>query len=168
MNDSGVMDAAYEMAQAVAVNCGRRRAWAAAPSYTRRDQAGYLLLMGGAMAVVALAHRLRPAAEGFGTHRQLGLPACPFLTVTGLPCPGCGLTTSFAHMSRFKLGAAFAAQPFGVYAFILTLMLIPLSAYLIKRRVSWQTAFELRAVQYALRLTPVLLGMGWVYKLAHL
>lgn len=155
-------------ARAAPVNFERgHAAAAAAASYTRGDGAGYVLLIGAAAAVVALAYRLRPAAEGFGTHRQLGLPPCPFLTITGLPCPGCGLTTSFAHMSKFNPGAAFAAQPFGVYAFALTLLLIPLSAYLIKRRVSWQMAFELRAIQYALRLTVALLVAGWIYKLAH-
>jgi hypothetical protein len=70
-------------------------------------------------------------------------------------------------MSKFNLGAAFAAQPFGVYAFALTLMLIPLSAYLIRRRVSWQMAFELRAVQFTLRLTAVLFVANWIYKLAR-
>jgi hypothetical protein len=30
------------------------------------------------------------------THRQLGLPECRFVTITGRPCPACGLTTSFS------------------------------------------------------------------------
>jgi hypothetical protein len=77
------------------------------------------------------------------------------------------LTTSFAYMAKFKFAAAFAAQPFGVYAFLLTLALIPLSAYLIKRRVSWQMAFELRAIRFTLHVTPFLLVTGWIYKLAH-
>lgn len=166
MNDPVSMKLATEATQAVHVN-GVRGRGAEVSSYTRRDGAGYVLLIGAATALVALAYRLRPAAEGFGTHRQLGLPPCPFLTITGLPCPGCGLTTSFAHMSKFNPVAAFAAQPFGVYAFVLTLMLIPLSAYLVKRRVSWQMAFELRAVQFALRLSAALLIAGWIYKLAH-
>ena len=31
-----------------------------------------------------------------GTHQQLGLPPCNFVTLTGYPCPACGMTTSFA------------------------------------------------------------------------
>lgn len=31
-----------------------------------------------------------------GTHRQLGLPACPLDAMTGAGCPSCGMTTTFA------------------------------------------------------------------------
>jgi Protein of unknown function (DUF2752) len=30
-----------------------------------------------------------------GTHQQLGLPPCSFKTLAGVPCPSCGMTTSF-------------------------------------------------------------------------
>ena len=34
------------------------------------------------------------------THRQLGLPPCTFYLLTGVPCPSCGMTTSFALLVR--------------------------------------------------------------------
>lgn len=138
-----------------------------AGAYTRGDAATYAGLVGGASLVLTLARVLRPAAAGFGTHRQLGLPPCPFMAVTGLPCPGCGLTTSFAHMARLDFTAALGAQPFGVYAFLLTLLLIPFSVYLMRRRVPLRQAFELRAVRFVLRVTPPLLAAGWLYKLSR-
>jgi Protein of unknown function (DUF2752) len=35
------------------------------------------------------------AAEKSGVHQQLGLPPCSFKEVAGIPCPSCGMTTSF-------------------------------------------------------------------------
>lgn len=134
--------------------------------FARTDRLAYACLIGAAGAVLALAFRLRPAPEGFGTHEQLGLPPCPFLRLAGLPCPGCGLTTSFAHMARFDLAGALAAQPFGVYAFLLTFMLVPLAASFILRRVSWQEACELRGLRFVFYLTGALWLAGWVWKLA--
>ena len=34
------------------------------------------------------------------THTQLGMPPCNFVTLTGKPCPSCGMTTSFALLVR--------------------------------------------------------------------
>jgi uncharacterized protein DUF2752 len=33
-----------------------------------------------------------------GTHMQLGLPDCNFKVITTVPCPSCGMTTSFAYV----------------------------------------------------------------------
>ena len=74
----------------------------------------------GAACVVLIARWLDPDPSGHGTHTQLGLPACGFFLMTSLPCPGCGLTTSFAHMARFDLVQAFASHPIGVPLFLLT------------------------------------------------
>lgn len=68
--------------------------------------------------VLTLAAGLEPNPLGHGTHTQLGLPPCGFLLVTGYPCPGCGLTTSFAHMMNAELVAALRANAFGVLLFV--------------------------------------------------
>jgi hypothetical protein len=34
------------------------------------------------------------------SHTQLGLPPCNFVSLTGKPCPSCGMTTSFALLVR--------------------------------------------------------------------
>ncbi|HUT59012.1 MAG TPA: DUF2752 domain-containing protein [Phycisphaerae bacterium] len=68
----------------------------------------------GCVAAFWAAGLLAPSSEGFGTHRQLGLPYCSFLARTGWPCPTCGLTTSMSAAARGRIAAAWAAQPFGV------------------------------------------------------
>ncbi|MCC7535331.1 MAG: DUF2752 domain-containing protein [Deltaproteobacteria bacterium] len=82
----------------------------------------------GALTVVVIAAILHPSTEGHGTHTQLGLPPCGFLVVTGYPCPGCGLTTSFSAMAHFDPVLAAFANPFGVLLFLVTLAFVPISA----------------------------------------
>ena len=56
------------------------------------------------------------------------LPACPFLTITGHPCPFCGGTRSFAFMWQGDIGRAAALYPLGPLLFVGTLVAIPLVA----------------------------------------
>ncbi|MFM7056685.1 MAG: DUF2752 domain-containing protein [Planctomycetota bacterium] len=63
--------------------------------------------------VFVTARVLNPDASGLGTHRQLGLPPCAFLRATGMVCPQCGLTTSFALLVRGRTGEALRANPAG-------------------------------------------------------
>ncbi|HEX6488338.1 MAG TPA: DUF2752 domain-containing protein [Candidatus Dormibacteraeota bacterium] len=52
---------------------------------------------------------------------HLTLPACPFYTLTGHPCPFCGGTRSYAAMWRGDVGAALRYYPLGPALFALTL-----------------------------------------------
>ena len=60
-----------------------------------------LVLMAGLWVYLfSIALRLDPYKDGKlwleGTHRQLGFPDCTFKVLAGLPCPSCGMSTSFA------------------------------------------------------------------------
>jgi hypothetical protein len=70
--------------------------------------------------VVGLAGVLSPDPSGMGTHQRLGLPPCTMLQYTGIPCPFCGMTTSFSHMAHGQPLQAAQAQPMGVVLFLLT------------------------------------------------
>src|SRR5213082_114107 len=42
-----------------------------------------------------------------------GPPLCPFRLLTGLPCPGCGLTRSVVSLAHGDLAAALTFHPLG-------------------------------------------------------
>jgi hypothetical protein len=65
------------------------------------------------VSVLAVATTITPSPAGFGTHTDMGFPACNFLAVTGLPCPSCGMTTSFAWFVRGNVLASLYVQPAG-------------------------------------------------------
>lgn len=67
----------------------------------------------GCLAVLITATRLTPSPTGMGTHLSLGLHRCAFLDRTGLPCPSCGMTTSFAWFVRGNVLASLYVQPMG-------------------------------------------------------
>src|SRR4051812_49136104 len=65
---------------------------------------GVALIAGGAVLAASGAHS--PVA-------------CPLRTLTGVPCPLCGMTTSVDETFHGHLGAALAANPAGVLAVVL-------------------------------------------------
>ncbi|MEP7337375.1 MAG: DUF2752 domain-containing protein [Acidobacteriota bacterium] len=134
-------------------------------AHSRNDQILYFSLMALATITLAIARLLHPSAKGYGTHQQLGLPPCVFFQLTGIPCPSCGLTTSFAHAARLHFYQAFLTQPFGLIAFCLTVASIPIFAHLIRRRVAWQEAIRARGVHVMFYLLLGIYLLSWLYKI---
>jgi hypothetical protein len=102
---------------------------AASPWSPRAERAWWVAIGAVALGVLAIARVLEPDPSGTGTHLQLGLPPCAFLSLSGLPCPTCGLTTSFAYMARLEITHAFAVHAIGPLLFTLTLASVPLCAW---------------------------------------
>jgi hypothetical protein len=94
------------------------------------------------------------------------LPACPFLTITGHPCPFCGGTRSFAYLWDGDLTRAVLLYPLGPLLFVGTFVAIPVlaAALLTDRDLTVRLPDHLRrplagagigvlAVSWALKLT---------------
>ena len=52
---------------------------------------------------------------------------CPFRLLTGLPCPGCGLTRSIGYLTEGNYQLSLAYNPFGIifFTYILSVILFP-------------------------------------------
>ena len=72
-----------------------------------------LMVALAALSVLVTALLLKPSPEGMGTHRQMGFQRCEFLRTTNLPCPSCGMTTSFSFFARGNWLASLYVQPGG-------------------------------------------------------
>jgi hypothetical protein len=81
---------------------------------------------------LGVALYLSPSAEGHGTHRQLGLPACSMYALTNIRCPACGMTTAWSHTVRGEFAQAIRTNLGGMI-------------------LCWQAMFAV----------PVLVGIAW-------
>jgi hypothetical protein len=115
--------------------------------------------------LLVVARKLEPDPRGFGTHTQLGLRNCAFLTVTGRLCPTCGMTTSFAWFYRGQLGRAWHANPAGCLYALLT---IPFMAWLVWSALANEPVGfrSLSAPLAGILVTAVALGLAsWLIRL---
>jgi hypothetical protein len=85
----------------------------------------------GAACVLGLAAWLTPSPTGLGTHSiEMNLPACGWITLMDLPCPTCGMTTSFAHAANGNLLRSFLTQPMGCLLAIATAVALLAGLYI--------------------------------------
>jgi hypothetical protein len=110
---------------------------------------GGLLGVAGFLTVIfSIAIYLNPynddgSALRSGTHQKLGLPACTFKETTGIPCPSCGMTSSFALLVRGDLWHSVQANFVGTMLGMICLCLIPWSlASIWKGRLLYVRSFE--------------------------
>jgi hypothetical protein len=94
-----------------------------------------------------------------------GVELCLFRFWTGLPCPGCGLTRSGAHLLRGHIARAFNYNPFGL-VIIPAILLLGLVGVAPR---PWRTAFWTRLQPWGRPLFVVflvilfgLLVFGWL------
>ncbi|HBE06904.1 MAG TPA: hypothetical protein DCY85_10520 [Firmicutes bacterium] len=99
-----------------------------------------------------------------GLHTRLHLPPCLFLAITGLPCPFCGLTTSFTLLTHGTLGRAFLANPSGppLYGIMLCLLVI----YVILRLRGRENLLLSLINRISGKMLIIMLVVMWIARLA--
>jgi hypothetical protein len=100
-----------------------------------------LRLAGVAMLGAAALLPLLPGSPGL---------FCPLRALTGIPCPLCGMTTSVEHVVRLQLGEALAANPAGVAAALVAVLLLVLRP---------------RQLEVPSLVLPIGLAAMWVFEL---
>jgi hypothetical protein len=73
-------------------------------------------------AILAVGLSLTARSKGDGTHEQMGLAACQWMVVDGVPCPTCGLTTSVTAAAHGDFAASARANVFGTMFFFAVIL----------------------------------------------
>ncbi len=129
----------------------------------RRLVASILMLATGSLLLVAAW--LTPASDGHGTHTQMGLPPCGWVVSMGIPCPSCGMTTSFAHAADGDLLGALKAQPAGAVLALLSAMVFVLSVWVLCTGSAIGTFWVERIGKRFLLFGGLLFLGAWIYKI---
>lgn len=144
------------------------RSWFARLSSAAQDRLIGLALFLPSGTVLGTALYLTPDPAGMGTHRQLGLGSCAILTMTGLPCPMCGMTTTFTHLAHLHLIEGTLNQPFGLFLFLGTVIAAAVGVLdLLRPGARWRRVLrwiERRETALAVFLLSGM-GLGWLYKI---
>jgi hypothetical protein len=81
------------------------------------------------LALLLTARWLTPSPSGLGTHQGLGLPECTARMVFDVRCPACGMTTSWAHLTRGSLVRALQTNVGGVLLGLVAIATVPWSLW---------------------------------------
>ncbi len=144
---------------------GRRDASAPAALVTREGPPGRERFR-RALFVLPLTSAVFAVSATWRASELPGFVLCPFRAVTGLPCPGCGMTRAFCAMGHGDVAGAFGFNALAPFVFAAALLL-------------WAhalaTVLKLDAVREALerlrptpRATRVMLAVTFVWWAARL
>jgi len=90
---------------------------------------GHLLLLGLALAALALAALMEPTPDVVSLFGWDVPVMCSWRRMFGFGCPGCGLTRSFSFMAHGQVIPAFRVNLLGPLIFAVVAVQIPLRAF---------------------------------------
>jgi hypothetical protein len=111
------------------------------------------LVAAGGVGALGVAFLLSP--EGI----EDGPVLCPFRLLTGLPCPGCGLTRAWVYLAHGQYADSLAANPFG---WLLVGVTLALAVAVVVARVRRRPAPDLnRLARHPLTLGVLAVWIGF-------
>lgn len=121
---------------------------------------GVFLLSGFLLSVY-----LKPSPAGYGTHQKLGLPPCSMRVMFEIPCPSCGMTTSFSHFVRGQIPSSMRANAAGTLLAVVCVVLMIWSFL-----TAWQGRYmwvhdPATTLAYGLSGVAALTLLHWVWRL---
>jgi hypothetical protein len=117
------------------------------------------------LAGFAMAGFVTPDPRGYGTHQQFGLPPCTLRMLTGVPCPSCGMTTSFAHFVRGEWPSAVRANTAAFLLACLCAMQIPWVWMSVAQGRLWRVSRPERFLITSLLILVSLFLLHWLVRL---
>ncbi|MBM3964801.1 MAG: DUF2752 domain-containing protein [Planctomycetes bacterium] len=127
------------------------------------ERLGLLAVLSLLVILLATAKWLSPDPSGMGTHQQLGLPACTMLAFSGVRCPGCGMTTSWAHTMDGNFVEAFQTNAAGSLLCWLCIACVPIMASVVvagkRTRDGWASKFALSGFLAAMTIALIEWGL---------
>ncbi|MCZ6836631.1 MAG: DUF2752 domain-containing protein [Planctomycetota bacterium] len=117
-----------------------------------------------AAGILGLAAWLTPSTEGIGTHQQMGLPECGWVTLMDLPCPTCGMTTSFAFAAEGDMFTSFKTQPLGAMLAIATAMSFLVGSFVALTGSRVGSMFSRLWGRWSGWIIAGLIVVAWIYK----
>jgi hypothetical protein len=133
---------------------------------------GLALVALGLVLLFGIAFYLNPYEGGHvwrqQTHTQLGLPECNFHRLTRLPCPSCGMSTSFALLVRGDLWNSLCANAVGTLLAAFCLVLLPWSVLCaVRGRMYFIRSVEMTVFRLLLAFVTLML-LRWVIVLGEI
>lgn len=120
-----------------------------------------------ALVVLPLASAVFAVSAIWSPSELPGFVLCPFRALTGLPCPGCGMTRAFCALGHGDLSAAFGYNALAPFVYAAALLLWAHALATVLRFESARAALErLKPTQRAAGVLLALTLAWWVLRLS--
>jgi hypothetical protein len=124
------------------------------------------IIFAGMTAVILISIIYRPAEVSPGEEYYT---ICGFKNLTGLPCPGCGLTHSFCEIGKGHMASAFGWNWLGPPLFLLMILVWFQSLFVLTKQFKPAFALDRLAARVRpLRLFAIAFAVYGIWRIVHL